>query len=191
METIVTNEASVAEDWLQSINKLLKPYGGGGHRIVGMSCKFIHHPILSMSNKIALLQLCFQTKCLLLQLLHMDSIPHSLRDFLTDPNTTFVGIHIQQNSLKLLQEYTLRVNRVLDLHFLAKKWFPLSYIDRHRPSMRALAYGIAGFSKRRSGGNSTMYRDWESRTLDTELIEQASVDSYTSYSIAHKLLTDG
>lgn len=189
METIVTDEASVAEDWLQYINKLLKQYGGP--RIIGMSCKFIHHPILSMTNKIALLQLCFQTKCLLFQLLHMDSTPQSMRDFLSDPNTTFVGIDIHQNSLKLLEEYALLVNRVVDLHFLAKKWFPLSYTDRHRPSMRALAYGIVGFSKRRCGGNFNMHRDWESRILDTELVEQASVDAYTSYSIAHKLLRDG
>ncbi|KAH6758039.1 hypothetical protein C2S52_023050 [Perilla frutescens var. hirtella] len=186
IETTVTNEAYVADDWVQSINNLLKKESHT--RIIAMCCKFTHHPISSMSNKTALLQLCFQTKCLSLQLLHMDSIPNSIKDFMSDSNTTFVGIDVQANSQKLLEEYTIRVSRVVDLHFLAKRWFPMSY--KHRPSMRGPAYGIVGFSMRKRGSNGRINGDWESRVLDTELLEQASVDAYTSYAIAHYLLKD-
>ncbi|KAG6429220.1 hypothetical protein SASPL_107265 [Salvia splendens] len=163
IETTVTNKANVADDWIQSINRLLKQHQG--HKIIGMGCKFIHHPILSMSNKTPLLQLCFQTKALILQLLHIDSIPLSMRDFLSDSNTTFVGIDIRNNSRKLLEE--------------------------GRPSMRALAYCIVGFSARKCRSNVNIKGDWESRILDTELVEQACVDAYTSYIIAHKLLKHG
>ncbi|KAG6426816.1 hypothetical protein SASPL_111050 [Salvia splendens] len=187
IETTVTNKANVADDWIQSINRLLKQHQG--HKIIGMSCKFIHHPILSMSNKTALLQLCFQTKALILQLLHIDSIPQSIRDFFSDSNTTFVGIDIQNNSRKLLEEYAVRVSRMVDIHFLAKKWFPVSY--RGMPSLRALAYCIVGFSVRKCRSNANKKGDWESRILDTELVEQACVDAYTSYIIAHKLLKHG
>ncbi|XP_057774888.1 uncharacterized protein LOC130993869 [Salvia miltiorrhiza] len=187
IETTVTNKANVADDWMRSIKRLLKQHQG--HQIIGMSCKFIHHPILSMSNKTALLQLCFQTKCLILQLLHMDSNPLALRDFLSDSNTTFVGNDIRKNSQKLQQEYAVRVSRIVDIHYLAEKWFPVSY--KGKPSMRALAYGIVGFSVRKCRDRGNIKGDWESRFLDTELIEQACVDAYTSYSIAHKLLKDG
>lgn len=185
--TTVTNKAKVADDWMQSINRLLKQHQG--HKIIGMSCKFIHHPILSLSNKTALLQLCFQTKCLILQLLHMDSIPQSMRDFLSDSNTTFVGIDIQKNSRKLLEEYGVHVSRTVDIHYLSEKWFPVSY--KGRPSMRTLAYGIIGFSKRKCRDNGSIKGDWESRILDTERVEQVCVDAYTSYIIAHKLLKYG
>ncbi|XP_047961564.1 uncharacterized protein LOC125206339 [Salvia hispanica] len=187
IETTVTNKANVADDWIQSIKRLLKQHQG--LKIIGMGCKFIHHPILSMSNKTALLQLCFQTKALILQLLHIDSIPQSMMDFLSDSNTTFVGIDIRNNSRKLLEEHAVHVSRMVDIHFLAEKWFPVSY--RGKPSMRALAYCIVGFSVRKCRSNANIKGDWESRILDTELVEQACVDAYTSYIIAHKLLKHG
>ncbi|KAI3460741.1 hypothetical protein Pfo_017404 [Paulownia fortunei] len=132
-----------------------------------MGCKFIHHPIRSMSNKIAILQLCVDTKCLVLQLLHMDYIPQSIRDFLCDPHTTFVG---------------------LTYIFLAKRLFPVSY--KGRPSLKALAYGVVGLSMRKCSKICNYKGDWESIVIDKELVEQACTDVYASYSIAHKLLED-
>lgn len=183
IETTVTDKGSVADEWVESMNELLKQHP----RVIGMDCKFIQHPILRMSNKTALLQLCFRTNCLILQLLHVDSIPQSVLDFLSDSAATFVGVDIQHNSHKLLEEYALCVKRTVDIHFLAKRWFPVSYTGR--PSLRGLANGIAGFSMRKCRDKSNVQGDWESRILDTELVEQACVDAYTSYTIAHTLLT--
>lgn len=182
IETTVTNKASEVDVWVQNANKL------SGNRIIGMDCKFIRHPITSMSNKMAILQLCFDTKCLVLQLLHMHSIPQSVRNFLTDSHNTFVGVAIHENSTKLLKEYEVGVNKKVDIHFLASHWFPFSY--KGRPSMRALACGIAGFSKRNCNANAIIKGNWESRLLDTQLIEQACVDAYASYAMARHLLTN-
>ncbi|GFP80609.1 werner syndrome-like exonuclease [Phtheirospermum japonicum] len=185
IETTVTNKASVAQYWLQNIAKSSKRRGKNC-RIVGMGCKYVRHPINSMSNKVAILQLCVDTKCLVLQLQHMDYTPHSIIDFLNDSQTTFVGVEIQANSLKLLKDYALKVSHKVDLHFLAKRWFPVSY--KGRPSMKALAYGVVGLSMRKKSDD---YKgDWESVVLDQELVEQACTDAYACYVIAHKLLQD-
>ncbi|KAL3616174.1 hypothetical protein CASFOL_039564 [Castilleja foliolosa] len=184
IETTVTDKASVAQHWLQNIAKSSKQQGKNC-RIVGMGCKYIRHPISPTSNKIAILQLCVDTKCLVLQLQHMDYIPQTIVDFLNYSQTTFVGVEIQVNSQKLLEDYGLKVNHKIDLHFLAKRWFPVSY--KGRPSLKALGYGVAGLSMRKK---SDYKGDWESVVLDQELVEQASTDAYACYVIAHELLQD-
>ncbi|KAL8522699.1 hypothetical protein ACS0TY_012873 [Phlomoides rotata] len=187
IETTVAKKASEADIWVQNTNNLMLMHQYNSSRVIGMDCKFIYHPISSMSNKMAILQLCFDTRCLVLQLLHMDSIPQSVRDFLSNSQTTFVGINIHENSTKLLKEYELTVMKKVDVHFLAKQWFPVSY--KGRPSMRALANEIVGFPMRKCSKNNGIIKgNWESRCLDTELIEQACVDAYASYAMAHKLL---
>ncbi|KAG8372680.1 hypothetical protein BUALT_Bualt12G0091800 [Buddleja alternifolia] len=104
IETTVTSKASVAECWIQNtITTVLEQ--NGGNRIVGMGCKFKHHPIGSIST----------------------------------PN---------DNSQKLLKEYALSLNRKVDVHYLVKRWFPVSY--KGRPSLKALAYGVAGLSIRKT-----------------------------------------
>ncbi|KAL6532779.1 hypothetical protein OROGR_013739 [Orobanche gracilis] len=185
IETTVTNKASVARHWLQNI---IKTYERScENRIVGIGCKYIRHPVdSSTSNKIALLQLCVDTKCLVLQLLHMDSVPPPVKDFLGDSRNMFFGVEIREESRKLLEEYGLDVNRKVDLHFLAKHWFPVSY--RGRPGLKELAYGVARLSRRRTC--SDYKGDWESIVLDQELVDQACTDAYACYSIAHKLLQD-
>ncbi|EYU38422.1 hypothetical protein MIMGU_mgv1a021203mg [Erythranthe guttata] len=188
IDTTVTNEASTAEHWIQSSIINWSNQHGVLNRIVGIDFKFIRHPIVSMSNKIALMQLCVGTKCLVLQLLHMDYIPQSIRDFLCDDSrTTFVGVRILENSRKLSDEYEIIVKQKVDVHFLAKRWFPLSY--KGRPTLRSLANGIVGFPKRVIE-NRNKKGDWESRVLDNELVDQACVDVYTCYSIGHRVLTD-
>ncbi|KAF8387666.1 hypothetical protein HHK36_026320 [Tetracentron sinense] len=51
-----------------------------------------------MSNKTATLQLCVDNKCLILQLFYMDYIPQSIKSFLSDPNATFVGVEVEDDS---------------------------------------------------------------------------------------------
>ncbi|KAL7124873.1 hypothetical protein ABFS83_14G077800 [Erythranthe nasuta] len=157
IDTTVTNEASTAEHWIQSIINSSNQHGVL-NRIVGIDFKFIRHPIVSMSNKIALMQLCVGTKCLILE-----------------------------NSRKLSDEYEISVKQKVDVHFLAKRWFPLSY--KGRPTLRSLANGIVGFPKR-TIENCNKKGDWESRVLITNSLTKLASMCSTCYSIGHMVLTD-
>ncbi|KAJ4956549.1 hypothetical protein NE237_013332 [Protea cynaroides] len=53
------------------------------------------------------------------QLLYADHIPISLIDFLNNPNLTFVGVGIEGDVEKLLEDHELNVMNTLDLRFLA------------------------------------------------------------------------
>lgn len=72
----------------------------------------------------------------------------------------------------------------LDLHSLVKAWFPISY--KGRPSLKALAYGVAGSGMRRNSKN-IWNSDWE---FHEDMTECACVGAYAFYRIAHKLLKE-
>ncbi|KAL2518537.1 3'-5' exonuclease domain-containing protein [Abeliophyllum distichum] len=129
-------------------------------------------------------------KCLILQMSYMDNIPQSIWNLLCDSNITFVGVQIQENVRRLKNQCGLIFSQNIDIHALVKTWFPLSY--KGRPSLKALAYGVAGLGMRRSSSSSkkSWNCDWELKVLDEELVECASVDAYASYRIADKLLKE-
>ncbi|XP_073152572.1 uncharacterized protein [Henckelia pumila] len=202
IETTVTNKASVAENWLRNMMRSWDRNAGLENKIVGIDCKCFPplNPADSsiFANKIATLQLCMDTKCLVLQLPHMDYVPAQcfLQNLLANSGAiTLVGVEVEKMWHKITSDYGLEYSRhdckVVDVHLLAKAWFPMSY--RGRPSLKALAYGVAGLSKRKSTVGEYYNRhgaDWGSKILDQELVQQACVDAYVSYAIAHTLLKD-
>ena len=180
IEATVTDKAAVADDWVQNVQS---PYNVQ-NIVAGLDCKFKPHPIRSLSNKIASLQICIDTKCLVFRLLHMDYIPQSIKSFLSDPKITFVGFEVQHNSLKLGAEYEIFVGNKVDIRALAKLWLPITF--SRQSSMRGLAYKLAGLTIQKT--NKPYTCDWESLVLDKQMIDHASIDANVSYRIAHKLL---
>nr|DAD38311.1 TPA_asm: hypothetical protein HUJ06_008952 [Nelumbo nucifera] len=75
IETSVTDKGSVAEDWVNGIRSIHNE----GRILVGLDIEWRPHPIRSLSNKTATLQLCIDNKCLILQLFYVDYIPQSLK----------------------------------------------------------------------------------------------------------------
>lgn len=173
----------MVDNWLGSV--LRNPKNREKIIIVGLDCKLNRHPILSMSNKIATLQLCTDTKCLILQLVHMDSTPHSLTDLFDDKRVSFFSVRADANASKLCTDYGLTFcKKIFDIRGLVKIWFPISY--PRECSLKSIAYEVAGLSMRRRKKNCGV--DWEAQVLDVELIEYASVDAYAIYKIAHSML---
>ncbi|KVH97529.1 3'-5' exonuclease domain-containing protein [Cynara cardunculus var. scolymus] len=74
IETTVTNKAAITDEWM---DELLTLHADHPTVVVGLDVEWRPHLIRSMSNKSATLQLCIDTKCLILQLFYMDEIPES------------------------------------------------------------------------------------------------------------------
>ncbi|XP_074352504.1 3'-5' exonuclease-like [Apium graveolens] len=182
IETTVTKNAYVVDHWLTTF--LQTPKNLERIITVGLDCKFKRHPIASMSNKIATLQLCIDTKCLILQLVHMDSIPHSIVDLFDDKSVTFFGVRVDAYASKLCRDYGIEFcKKIVDIRDLAKIWFPISL--PRECSLKSIAYEVTGLSTRRRKKKCGF--DWEAEVLDVELIEYASVDAYALYKIAHTM----
>ncbi|KAB1216884.1 Werner Syndrome-like exonuclease [Morella rubra] len=137
------------------------------------------------NKKAAVLQLCVDERCLIIQLVYMeDNIPLStLESFLTDSNFTFVGIEVAQDIAKLKHEYGLECNKSMDIGRLAKRRWP----GRFRgPSLKELASELLGIDMRKP--EDVCLSNWEAKVLNENQIEYACIDAYASYRIGHKLL---
>ncbi|GAV78963.1 DNA_pol_A_exo1 domain-containing protein, partial [Cephalotus follicularis] len=182
IDTTVTKEGSVADAWVQNIRSMKMEQ----QIIVGLDCEWRPHPIPDMSNKTATLQLCVDTKCLILQLFYIDFIPQSLKSFLSDPNVTFVGVEVARDVGKLNAEYQLSCSSVADVRELTMiRWPSMFY---RKPGLKDIAASVAGLSMPKP--RDVCRSDWQSRVLDYKQIEYACIDAYASFRIGHKLLKE-
>ncbi|XVE73471.1 hypothetical protein DITRI_Ditri11bG0120500 [Diplodiscus trichospermus] len=185
IEATVTDEASIVENWVLSIRS--KFMFNRQKVIAGLNCKWKSHPIRSMSSKIAALQLCIDTKCLVIQLLYINGMPQSIRSFLSDTDVIFVGIEIEETLFKLQNEYGLRCTKKIDVRSLVKVNFPLSF--NGKPGLKALANRLVGLHKWRPSDDEWL-KNMDSRFLDVEQVKFACIDAYVLCRIGHKLLKE-
>ncbi|XP_073132615.1 3'-5' exonuclease-like [Henckelia pumila] len=181
IETTVTSTAATAAEWVAEITTLY----AGRPTVVGLDVEWRPHPVQSMSNKSATLQLCIDGKCLILQLFYMDEIPESLKNFLMDPNFTFVGIEVGDDISKLKNEYGLECVSSRDVREAAKERWPGRF---RRPGLKDLALEVCGMNLRKP--KHVCMSNWEARELSKYQVEYACLDAYASYKIGHKLIIE-
>ncbi|GLT64904.1 hypothetical protein SLA2020_373670 [Shorea laevis] len=184
IETTVTESASVAENWVLNIQSGLSEQK---INIVGFNCKWKPHPIESMSGRITTLQLCVDTRCLVLQISRLNNIPESIKHFFSDSNVVFVGIEVKKMVTKLQNEYGLNCTNKIDVRHLVKMHFPVSFCMK--PGLKALASQLVGLHPWRSK-KGHLNLDMETVVLEKEQIMFACVDAYVSYRIGQKLLLE-
>ncbi|KAJ0462277.1 putative DNA helicase [Helianthus annuus] len=179
IETTLTTKATITKQWVDDI---LSAHANDTMVVVGLDVEWRPHHIRSMSNKSATLQLCIDTKCLILQLFYMDEIPESLKSFLLNPKFTFVGIEVEDDILKLKNEYGLDCSKSADIRAAAMKKWPGRF---RRPGLKDLAKDVLGLHMKKP--KHVCMSNWEARELNESQVEYACVDAYASYKIGHRL----
>ncbi|KAL2468688.1 Polynucleotidyl transferase [Forsythia ovata] len=182
IETTLTDKAAITSEWIEEIYSI---YNGNSTVIVGLDVEWRPHPVRSMSNKSATLQLCIDEKCLILQLFYMDDIPESLKSFLLNPKFTYVGIEVADDILKLKNEYGLDCSSSSDIRAVAKNHWPGRF---RRPGLKDLALEVCGLNMMKP--KHVSMSNWEARELNNAQVEYACIDAYASYKIGHKLLIE-
>ncbi|KAL1363814.1 hypothetical protein HN51_011987 [Arachis hypogaea] len=180
IETTVTDKANIVDQWVQEIDIL---YAGKSSVVVGLDVEWRPHAISYLSNKSATLQLCIDDKCLIVQLFYIDNLPLSLKNFLMNPNFTFVGIEVGDDISKLRNEYGLNCGRHADIRELAMQKWPGRF---RRPGLKDLAKDLVGLNMRKP--KHVSMSNWEDRVLRIEQVEYGCIDAYASYKIGHSLL---
>lgn len=179
IEVTVTDKASAVDEWIRSVRASCHT-----QTIVGLDCEWkpTFSPILK--NKTSTLQLCIDTKCLIVQMFYLDCIPQSLRAFFSDTNFTFVGVEVQDDALKLSNEYGLSVSKTSDIQALAMTRWPICFM--RKPGLKELANRIVGLYMAKP--LHVCRSNWEARKLTLEQVEYACIDAYASFRIGRKLL---
>ncbi|XLS51312.1 hypothetical protein HN51_011989 [Arachis hypogaea] len=177
--TTVTDKATIVEQWIQDINAI---YEANSSVIVGIDVE--RGLVSGIGSKSATLHLCIDNKCLILQLLHIDNLPLSLKYFLTNPNFFFVGFGVDRVISMIKTDYGLKCGVHADIMELAKEKWPYQY--NIRSGLKDLAINVVGLKMKKP-----KLSNWKSRVLSIEQVEYACVDAYGSYKIGHKLLKNG
>lgn len=188
LETTVTDKASVVDNWVLSIRPKFMLNNGQKLLISGLNCKWKSHPIRSMSSRIATLQLCVDTNCLVIQLLYINDLPRSIKSFLSDSDVIFVGIELEETLFKLQTEYGLSCAKKIDVRSLVKVNFPLTFYGK--PGLKALANRLLGLHQWRPSDVECLIKNMDARFLDVEQVKFACIDAYVLYRIGHKLINE-
>lgn len=180
IETTVTDKAIVADEWVQDI---YSKYGASSRVVVGLDVEWRPTFMPNTSNKSATLQLCINDKCLILQLFYMDYFPMSLKRFFMDPRFTFVGIEVDKDIDKLMNEYGFEFSKSEDIREMAKMKWPGRF---YRPGLKDLAWEVASVNMKKP--KHVCQSNWEARVLSQEQVEYGCMDAFASYCVGHKLL---
>ncbi|KAL9328049.1 hypothetical protein ACSQ67_003052 [Phaseolus vulgaris] len=181
IETIVTNEANIVEEWISSTYD-------GKQRVVGLDTEWMHVVKASTKKatmKVAILQLCIEDKCLIIQLFCMNNIPPSLQNFMIDSTFQFVGVGVMNDFGMLKNNYGLKCNKGIDVFVLAKKRWP----DRiSSASLKYLAKELVDLDMEKSKAVCTS--DWKAKKLTETQVQYACIDAYASFKIGRMVLSD-
>ncbi|CAN6204400.1 unnamed protein product, partial [Urochloa humidicola] len=90
----------------------------GAPLIVGLDCEWKPDDHSWSTSKVAILQLCTGTRCLILQLLYVDRVPASVKSLLADPGVRFVGVGVGEDAAKLAAHYGLACAAAVDVEGL-------------------------------------------------------------------------
>ncbi|KAK3160677.1 hypothetical protein QOZ80_1BG0062860 [Eleusine coracana subsp. coracana] len=159
----------------------------GDDLIVGLDCEWKPNRSRWTTSKVAILQLCTGTRCLVFQLFYATTIPASLRSFLADPDVRFVGVSVGEDVAKLDNDYGLHCAAPVDLEGLCNEYLGRGMGGR-RLGLKGFAREVLGLTMEKPY-NVTM-SNWEKHDLDVAQIQYACIDAYVSYKLGEKVLPD-
>nr|XP_043625499.1 Werner Syndrome-like exonuclease [Erigeron canadensis] len=120
IKTTVTKYPNVVSEWIYNIEKSY-------HRhlkrlIVRLDTEWQIRYNGGNESKVAIMQICVGSHCLIFQIIHSSYIPPSLINFMNNHNYTFTGVGVRDDLNKLKNEYGIGYNAQLtDLRTLAEK----------------------------------------------------------------------
>ncbi|KAJ7543534.1 hypothetical protein O6H91_09G042400 [Diphasiastrum complanatum] len=169
----VTCEAAVAQEWLE------RQTG----ELFGLDVEWRPNRGKGVDNKVALLQLSGDKECLMLQMLFMDSIPRALVTFLLDSEKKMAGVGVKEDASKLLRDYGLACNGLVELTALAVQ--QLGRPECKHMGLKALAQEVIGIKMQKL--KRVTLSDWAKPILDNSQVLYACVDAWVSFAVFHKL----
>ncbi|RZC62213.1 hypothetical protein C5167_023971 [Papaver somniferum] len=184
--TTVTHRASVVDQWLAD---LYKDYDGKlNNLVVGLDVEWRRTRSVNtgIRNKVAVLQLCLDDRCLIFQFAWRDQVPKSLKDFLGDDKFIFVGSGIDAEAYKLMVDHDLMVARTEELGSLAAYKLPDSKW-LHRAGLQSLVKEV--LQQELPKTRFVQSSNWERGLLSDDQIEYACLDALVSFKLGVDLMS--
>ncbi|KAI3957935.1 hypothetical protein MKW92_011632 [Papaver armeniacum] len=189
--TTVTHTASVVDQWLADLYKD-SDVSKLNNRVVGLDIEWrrLRSDNTGTRNKVAVLQLCLDERCLIFQFLgrELDQVPKSLKDFLGNDKFIFVGSGVDADAYKLMVDHGLMVAKTEELGSLAAYKLSNSYA-LHRAELKKLVKDVLQQDLPKKGYGYPLLSNWEYDFLSDEQIEYACLDAVVSYKLGVNLMS--
>ncbi|XP_026384169.1 Werner Syndrome-like exonuclease [Papaver somniferum] len=188
--TTVTHTASVVDQWLADLYKDYDVTKLNNSIVVGLDIEWIRlrSDNSVRRNKVAVLQLCLDKRCLIFQFACCDQVPKSLKDFLGNNKFIFVGSGVDADAHKLKVDHGLMVARTEELGSLAAYKLPDSNW-LHRAGLKNLVKEVLQQELPKRGYGYPLLSNWESDFLSDEQIEYACLDAVVSFKLGFCLMS--
>lgn len=175
IQTTVTSDGSVVENWVNQQT---------GQEIVGFDLEWRPNFQKGWENDTALLQLCTDNGCLIIQMLFLNFKPEALVRFLKDPGVKLVGVGIEHDVEKLMCDHGLECRGQIELGALAAE--KLERRQLKQAGLKGLAMEVLGLHLSKS--KSISMSNWAWAILQYRQIQYACIDAFVSLAIGKKLL---
>uniref|UniRef100_A0A2N9FJQ7 3'-5' exonuclease domain-containing protein n=1 Tax=Fagus sylvatica TaxID=28930 RepID=A0A2N9FJQ7_FAGSY len=171
----VVDNSSVVDAKIDELKSLLQTLQ---KRVVGFDVKILKN------RKANLMLLCVGTRCLIIQLCHLDRIPESLKQFLADQTICFLGTGMAKINRVLIDDKNIDCWSCVEVGHFAARILKKEFLEYY--GLPKLA-GLVGMDIKEL---ITEHPDWiwNSRMLSEEHIKYAIHNAYSSYVIGNKLL---
>ncbi|KQK23303.1 Werner Syndrome-like exonuclease [Brachypodium distachyon] len=183
IDTTVTSDAAAADEWARSV-RASNPSGSG--ILVGLDCEWKPCDHLPVPSKVAILQLCVGTSCLILQMFYVDRVPAGIRSFLGDPTVRCVGIGVGEDCGKLAVDYGIVCAAPVDLEDRCNQHLGIRSLFRNRLGLKGYTREILGLTMAKP--RHVTMSNWETRDLSVAQVVYACIDAYVSYKLGERLL---
>ncbi|GBG78331.1 hypothetical protein CBR_g26360 [Chara braunii] len=179
LEVTVSREASVVDAWL---DRLVEEEQRSDGRVLGLDIEWTPCYMKGQYNPAALLQLSSATRCLIVQLLHMDRRSQKLVGlFAPSSQFRFAGVGVRDDLTRLTADHFMPPceEKAVDLGTLAAK--VLGKPDVRGWGLKALGREVLSYEMQKP--KKVCMSRWGSRLLSVEQVRYASLDAWVSYLI--------
>ena len=171
----VTSESSIVREWIRAQNG----------NLYGLDVEWRPNRIKGLKdNKVALLQLCGENECLIVQMLYLDQKPPELANLLNDPDKCLAGVGVCMDGKRLLNDHGLSCQGTIELTTLAVE--RLKREELGHVGLKVLVQEVLGVQMEKR--KSVTMSNWAQRILNDAQVEYACIDAFVSYALCQKLL---
>ncbi|KAI9309019.1 ribonuclease H-like domain-containing protein [Cunninghamella echinulata] len=136
-------------------------------------------------NKTGVIQICGENQILLIQTSQMKTLPNELVHFLESKAIFKVGVNIVGDGKKLIRDFGIYTNGLLDLGFLSQDIGNPLKKEFTGKSLRAM---VGLYIGKNLPKGKVQLSDWNRKVLSPTQFKYASTDVYATYSLYHAII---
>lgn len=184
IHTLVTYSPPIVDQWLAETLQIHRS-NPQTPSIAGLDVEWRPNFSRYVDNPVAIIQICVGNRCLIFQIKHAPFVPPSIRDFLRNEGGefVFVGVGVESDVEKLVEDYELAVGNAVDLRAVAEEKLGVSNLKN--AGLKELSRRVLG--KEVVKPKRVTLSRWDYEWLSNAQVQYACLDAFLSGEIGRAL----